>query len=485
MMVEPGDNEASIRVASGPLGGPVLGRVVGMLTARADCPIDRLDDALLVADAIAATAGSFSEDGRIGVHVITRAGLLELHVGPLRPGGADELVASASLPGVGNVLESVADVLERPAAQRRWRVPADPPGLRHPAPAAGGWPLSSRSPSRRSTRTDHILGVCGEIDLFTAPELRQVLGDCIDAGRLQIVVDLTETTFVDSTALGVLLGGFKRLRSRDGAAIREILSSLGLSAAGLHHVESYSHSAWTTADVVVRYRIVGPTGRLLHEAAVAACLPPEALLPRGGRIGVFRRRRLARDRPRTRRAAPGGVASPAARRQRERATHELAVALEGAARRTRAAPAAAVSLRRRARGSALGTHRYPDRDRARRRGRRPQNAGARVREARRVAAGDRRRPKRDGPPRPELRPVHLGRAPLHGARRPRDVPRKHPRLGSAGLPRHVCRAATWSGLRGGGLDPRDLRGRPRVAVGGLPGAPLPPRAAAEGCASTS
>ena len=49
-------NEASVGLASGPLVAPVLGRVVGMLTARADCPIDRLDDALLVADAIAAKA---------------------------------------------------------------------------------------------------------------------------------------------------------------------------------------------------------------------------------------------------------------------------------------------------------------------------------------------------------------------------------------------------------------------------------------------
>jgi serine/threonine-protein kinase RsbW len=105
-------NEASVGLASGPLVAPVLGRVVGMLTARADCPIDRLDDALLVADAISAKAGSFSEDGRVNVRVIARAGSVELQVGPLRPGGAEELVASAALPGVGNVLERVADVLE-------------------------------------------------------------------------------------------------------------------------------------------------------------------------------------------------------------------------------------------------------------------------------------------------------------------------------------------------------------------------------------
>jgi serine/threonine-protein kinase RsbW len=105
-------NEARIGLANGPLVAPILGRVVGMLTARADCPIDRLDDALLVADAISAKAGSFSEDGRVNVRVIARLGSVELQVGPLRAGGAEELVASAALPGVGNVLERVADVLE-------------------------------------------------------------------------------------------------------------------------------------------------------------------------------------------------------------------------------------------------------------------------------------------------------------------------------------------------------------------------------------
>lgn len=63
----------------------------------------------------------------------------------------------------------------------------------------------------------HVLAVRGEIDLFTAPELKQVLGESIEAGRTRIVVDLTDTTFLDSTALGVLIGAVKRLRSRDGA----------------------------------------------------------------------------------------------------------------------------------------------------------------------------------------------------------------------------------------------------------------------------
>src|SRR6195952_1131850 len=62
----------------------------------------------------------------------------------------------------------------------------------------------------------HVLAVRGEIDLFTAPELKQVLAEALESGRIRIVVDLTETTFLDSTALGVLIGAVKRLRSRDG-----------------------------------------------------------------------------------------------------------------------------------------------------------------------------------------------------------------------------------------------------------------------------
>jgi anti-sigma B factor antagonist len=63
----------------------------------------------------------------------------------------------------------------------------------------------------------HVVAVRGEIDLFTAPDLKTTLVAAIDAGKSRIVVDLTETTFLDSTALGVLIGAVKRLRARDGA----------------------------------------------------------------------------------------------------------------------------------------------------------------------------------------------------------------------------------------------------------------------------
>jgi len=102
-------NTATVKVVQGPLVAPVLSRVVGMLAARAQCPVDRLDDALLVADAIAAHAPRRSADGHVTVRLTAGGDGLELRVLELAPGGGDGLIADAALPGVGNVLERIAD----------------------------------------------------------------------------------------------------------------------------------------------------------------------------------------------------------------------------------------------------------------------------------------------------------------------------------------------------------------------------------------
>jgi serine/threonine-protein kinase RsbW len=102
-------NEATLTVRRPELLGPVLGRVVGMLAARAQCPIDRLDDALLLTDAVAAHAPGHTAEGRVTVHVHAEPAGLSLRIGPLPEGtGGDALVEAASLPGVGNVFERVA-----------------------------------------------------------------------------------------------------------------------------------------------------------------------------------------------------------------------------------------------------------------------------------------------------------------------------------------------------------------------------------------
>jgi anti-sigma B factor antagonist len=63
----------------------------------------------------------------------------------------------------------------------------------------------------------HVVAVRGEIDLFTAPEFKQRVSAAIDAGARRLVLDLSETTFIDSSSLGVLIGAHRRLRRQDGS----------------------------------------------------------------------------------------------------------------------------------------------------------------------------------------------------------------------------------------------------------------------------
>lgn len=61
-----------------------------------------------------------------------------------------------------------------------------------------------------------VVAVTGEVDLLAAPELKSVLMGAIASGAKRIVVDMTETRFIDSTTLGVILGASKRLRPEGG-----------------------------------------------------------------------------------------------------------------------------------------------------------------------------------------------------------------------------------------------------------------------------
>jgi anti-sigma B factor antagonist len=61
-----------------------------------------------------------------------------------------------------------------------------------------------------------ILVVTGEVDVYTAPRLREKLVELVGQGHRKIVADLEGVDFLDSTGLGVLVGGLKRLRSHGG-----------------------------------------------------------------------------------------------------------------------------------------------------------------------------------------------------------------------------------------------------------------------------
>lgn len=62
-----------------------------------------------------------------------------------------------------------------------------------------------------------IIQVGGEIDVYTAPRLRDAIADLVTQGSYALVVDMEGVEFLDSTGLGVLVGGLKKVRAHDGS----------------------------------------------------------------------------------------------------------------------------------------------------------------------------------------------------------------------------------------------------------------------------
>lgn len=82
-----------------------------------------------------------------------------------------------------------------------------------------------------------VLVVRGEVDVFTAPKLRERIIELIEKGRHDIVVDLAGVSFMDSTGLGILVGCLKRVKEREGSLalagpqrpVMRVLTITGLS----------------------------------------------------------------------------------------------------------------------------------------------------------------------------------------------------------------------------------------------------------------
>lgn len=62
-----------------------------------------------------------------------------------------------------------------------------------------------------------VIAVGGEIDVYTAPKLRDKISELVADGRYDLVIDLEEVEFLDSTGLGVLVGGLKKVRAHNGS----------------------------------------------------------------------------------------------------------------------------------------------------------------------------------------------------------------------------------------------------------------------------
>ena len=71
--------------------------------------------------------------------------------------------------------------------------------------------------STRNEGEHTIVGVVGELDVYTVPRLRERLAALIAEGDHHLVVDLEGVDFLDSTALGVLVGGLRRVHPHNGS----------------------------------------------------------------------------------------------------------------------------------------------------------------------------------------------------------------------------------------------------------------------------
>ena len=62
-----------------------------------------------------------------------------------------------------------------------------------------------------------VVDVGGEIDIYTGPRLRELLIDLAGKNSYQLVINLEKVGFLDSTGLGVLVGGLNRVRAHGGS----------------------------------------------------------------------------------------------------------------------------------------------------------------------------------------------------------------------------------------------------------------------------
>ena len=70
-----------------------------------------------------------------------------------------------------------------------------------------------------------VLQIAGELDAYTAPVLRDRMRDLTAVGVVNVIADLRQVDFLDSTGLGVLIGGLKRFREHGGSLAPVITKS--------------------------------------------------------------------------------------------------------------------------------------------------------------------------------------------------------------------------------------------------------------------
>jgi anti-sigma B factor antagonist len=82
-----------------------------------------------------------------------------------------------------------------------------------------------------------VVDLNGEIDVYTSPKVKDTISELIDKGHYSLIINLENVRYIDSTGLGVLIGGLKRVREHSGTVhlvctnpqIRKIFDITGLA----------------------------------------------------------------------------------------------------------------------------------------------------------------------------------------------------------------------------------------------------------------
>lgn len=76
--------------------------------------------------------------------------------------------------------------------------------------------MNLRVETRNPSEGIAVIALAGEVDVYTSPRVKQEIVNLLNSDTTRMVVDLTGVEYLDSTGLGVLIGGLKRARERDG-----------------------------------------------------------------------------------------------------------------------------------------------------------------------------------------------------------------------------------------------------------------------------
>jgi anti-sigma B factor antagonist len=98
-----------------------------------------------------------------------------------------------------------------------------------------------------------VITVAGDVDLTSAPRLRQEIADAVSAGRKHIALDLSGVTFLDSIGLGVAVGGLRRARVADGS-LRLVIHPSNTAVRGLFRA-TYLDRVFRIHDSVAKAQI--------------------------------------------------------------------------------------------------------------------------------------------------------------------------------------------------------------------------------------